>query len=161
MQTDLESFWHRAENHYLDSEEINEFRESIATLKQRLTTYKILRHQEGKIWQAVADRLEVDFSGEDPKILECALKHWISILRYGAMAMLLNHPDYLRHRLLEWLTDIVKVYQMQVIEGRIYDYLSQELSKILVREQYELLHPFLMQAKTLLLADTSGLEAIL
>jgi hypothetical protein len=77
------------------------------------------------------------------------------------MAMLLNHPDYLRHRLLEWLTDIVKVYQMQVIEEHIYDYLSQELSKILAQEQYELLQPFLMQSKNMLLADTSALEAIL
>lgn len=161
MQTDLESFWHRAENHYLDDQEIGEFRESVASLQRRLTTYKILRDQEKKIWQAVVDRLEINFGSEDPKILERALKHWIAVLRYGAMAMLLNHPDYLRHRLLEWLTDIVKVYQMQVIEEHIYDYLSQELSKILVREQYELLQPFLMQAKNILLADTSALEAIL
>jgi hypothetical protein len=161
MQTDLESCWHRAENHYLDAQEISDFRQNISVLEQRLITYKILRDQEGKIWQAVVDRLEVDFSSEDPKLLERALKHWISILRYGAMAMLLNHPDYLRHRLLEWLTDIVKVYQMQVIEGRIYDYLGQELQKLLTLEQYELLQPFLMQAKILLLTDTSTLEAIL
>jgi hypothetical protein len=160
MQTDLESFWHLAEDRYLDAQEIGEFRQTMTVLQERLTTYKILRDQEPKIWQAVVNRLEVDFSSEKPQILERALKHWISVLRYGAMAMLLNHPDYLRHRLLEWLTDIVKVYQMQVIEERLYDYLNQELQTLLTPKQYALLQPFLDQAKNLLLADNLALEAI-
>ncbi len=149
MQKDLENYWHMAENHYLNKNEVAGLKQEINTLRQRLGLYETLRDKEISILQAVADRLEV----EDEANAEKAFKHWIATLRYCAMAMLLNNPEFLNHRLLEWLTDIVQSYQIREIEAAIAGELERELKTVLSQENYQLLSPFLEQAKNTLLVE--------
>lgn len=154
MQTDFEDFFHRSEHHYLQKSEILLFRQHIEILRQRLATYEALRNKEIEIFQAVADQLEVDYPTESSQQLGKALKHWICVMRYCAMAMLLNNPEFLQHRLLEWLTDIVKVHQMQAIEQTLYDILHAQLTSVLPPRQNELIKPFLQQAQQTLFSET-------
>lgn len=151
MHADIKSLLYEAEEHYLQPEEIDTFKNHTSSLALRLETYELLREQELVIFQAIADQLTAEFPQEPQINLERGLKHWLTAVRYCAMAMVLNSPTYLQHRLLEWLTDLVQVYQLQAIETTIYQLLQKQLEH-LSQQQLALIQPFLLQAKTTLLA---------
>jgi hypothetical protein len=156
MHTDFENFLHKAEDHYLSNPEMLVFRHHVTTLRERLKTYEILRDQEVQIFQPIADQLLESLGQEQVAVLERALKQWIAILRYGAMAMLLNSPEYLDRHLLEWLTDIVKVHQMQAISQQINQLLQARLLEVLTPRQMTLLQPFLAQSQTTVLGSVNS-----
>ncbi|MDJ0509631.1 MAG: phycobilisome protein [Crocosphaera sp.] len=151
MQKDLETFFYEAEDHYLESSDLQSLKQATETLKQRLEIYQNLRDQELPMFQCIADSLVEAFPDENMQRLEQGLKHWMSVMRYGTMAMLLNNPDYFRHRILEWLTDMIHAQEMVAIETYIFESLMQGLEEIFSSEQMLLLMPFLEQAKTILL----------
>ncbi|MDJ0843946.1 phycobilisome protein [Crocosphaera sp.] len=161
MQKDFEILFYQAEDHYLSSSDLNTLKNSANSLKERLKIYKLLRDQEVPIFQFIADNLVESFPSENSQHLEKGLKHWISVMRYAAMAMLLNNPDYFRHRLLEWLTDIVQAQDMVTIETHIFENLKQGLEEMLSSEQMLLLNPFLEQAKVTLLETKSQSETLM
>ncbi|OKH21057.1 phycobilisome protein [Hydrococcus rivularis NIES-593] len=155
MHTDFEALFQQAEDRYLQRMEINAFNLQVSSLAKRLETYKSLRDQEVVVFQPVADKLLETFPNENSKTLERALKHWLSVMRYCAMAMLLNNPEYLERRLLEWLTDIIKAHQMEAIEKHLYESLIFSLRQELPAEQFVLIQPFLAQAYKTLVGEAS------
>lgn len=155
MQKDFERLFHCAEDHYLDPQEMDCLRQNLGLLDQRLITYRYLRDNEGMVFQFVADRLEKEFPATPVAQLEQALLHWISILRYSSMAQLLNSPEYLQYRLLEWLSDVVNAYQLETIETRLAEILTQRLQTVLSKAGFHLLEPFLKQAEVTVLHPTA------
>ena len=153
MQSDIQAILYEAEDHYLQKPDLKDFKSSVASLAQRLETYECLRDREIAIFQPIADELVKAYPEENPKPLENAIKHWLSIMRYCAMAMLLNNPEYLQRQILDWLTEIVKAHQMQSIENTIYVLLLSGLEKALSKKQLALMEPFLEQAQTNLLHE--------
>jgi hypothetical protein len=151
MHPQIKTLLYEAEEHYLKPEEIETFKHHASSLAQRLETYELLREQEVAIFQPVADQLLEVFPQEKQETLERALKHWLSVLRYCTMAMLLNNQEFLQRRLLEWLTDLVQVHQTQAIEMTLYQLLQVDLKQILSDQQLALVQPFLDQAETTLL----------
>ncbi len=160
MQKDFEYFFYEAEDHYLNSQEMITFKQQVCQLKQRLDLYKELRSQEIVIFQLVADHLVKKFADEPSQRLEKALTHWISVMRYSGMAMLLNNSDYLRHRLLEWLTDMIHAQEMVAIETYLFQCLQEKLGKSFSSDELELLMPFPMQAQTMLLESNQKIETV-
>lgn len=158
MQADLENFFYRAEDHYLQPPEMLVFKHHLNSMDKRLETYRCLRDREIAIFQPVADQLLEAFPQETPQRLERALQHWLSTLRYCAMAMLLNSPKFLEHRLLEWLTDIIKAYELELLEQYLYELLQENLKAVLSIEQFGLIGPFLEQAQTTLLVKETANE---
>ncbi|MGF1604642.1 MAG: phycobilisome protein [Thermosynechococcaceae cyanobacterium] len=148
MHSDFERFLLDAEDHFLQGSEIADFKQHVTSLAQRLQTYELLRDQELKIWQPIADQLAQ--SGENSQKQEKALQHWIAALRYGAMAMLLNNPEFLQHRLLEWLTDIVQAHQLVELEHQLSQLLEASLKDILSAQQWALMQPYLIQTQQIL-----------
>ncbi|EAZ90515.1 globin family protein [Crocosphaera chwakensis] len=161
MQKDFETLFYEAEDDYLSSSDLATLKNSANTLKDRLEIYRYLRDQEIPIFQLVADNLVETFPDENNQRLEKGLKHWMAVMRYAAMAMLLNNPDYFRHRILEWLTDIVQAQDMVTIETHIFENLKQGLEERLASEQMQLLNPFLEQAKITLLETKSQSETLM
>ncbi len=161
MQKDFETLFYEAEDHYLPSSDLETLKDSAASLKERLEIYRMLRDQEIAIFQVIADSLVEAFPDENTQRLEKGLKHWMSVMRYAAMAMLLNNSDYFRHRLLEWLTDIVQAQDMVTIETHIFESLKHGLEEMLSSEQMMLLNPFLEQAKITLLETKSQSETLM
>ena len=153
MHSDIQAILHQAEEHYLKGQEIEVFQIYTDSLAKRLETYECLRDQEIKIFQPIAEELVKVYSDENPQILKKALTHWLALMRYCAMAMLLNNPEYLERRILEWLTEIVHAHEMQSVEQTIYDLLFSSLKKLLSQEQLALLQPFLEQAQTSLVGE--------
>lgn len=111
MHPEIKTLLYEAEDHYLKPEEIDSFKYHASSLAQRLETYELLRDAELAIFQPVADQLLETFPQQQEN-LKLALKHWLSVLRYSAMAMLMDNPEFLQLRLLESLTEGVQVHQM-------------------------------------------------
>jgi hypothetical protein len=158
MYQDLRKLIFQAEDNYLQEAELDTFKTKVNSLAERLETYEILREEEIALFQPIVDRLMQDATEQKPKAIEKAIEHWIAILRYCAMAMLLNDPEYLQHRLLEWLTEQIKAHELQSLETDIYKYLQMRLKKVLSAEQLSLLNPFLEEAKKTLLAPAPSLN---
>lgn len=152
MQVDITKILLQAEEHYLDGQEVEVFKSNTASLTKRLETYKYLRDQEIEIFQPIAAELSRVYPGENPQMLEKALKHWLSIMRYCAMAMLLNNSEYLHRSILDWLSEMVQAYEMQTIESTIYDSLLSRLKKSLPADQFSLIQTFLEQSHAELLS---------
>lgn len=146
MYPELQALIHEAEHQYLQSDNLNKLTQEVSTLKDRLTAYKILRDQEISIFQEVADKAVAKLPEENTKKIETSLRHWLLITRYCGMAMLLNNPDFLEHRLLEWLTDVVQAHESQSISSTIYSLLMVKLGEELSEAGLQQIQPFLTQA---------------
>lgn len=158
MHTEMKALLYQAEERYLNPEEIENLKYYTESLAQRLETYELLREQELAIFQPVAERLLEAFPDEKQETLELALKYWLSVLRYCAMAMLLNNQEFFQQRLLEWLTALVQAHQMQVIQVTLYQLLQAQLKILFSNQQLALLQPFLAQAETMLLETVDFLQ---
>ncbi|MGK7943582.1 MAG: phycobilisome protein [Microcystaceae cyanobacterium] len=145
MHKSLEALIQKAEDHYLQEAEISVFSQEVESLKVRLELYQWLQEREITIFQPIATELGQE-NTYPQKTLEKALKHWIGVLRYGAMAMLLNNPEFLQHRLLEWLAPTMNARQRQAVELAIYEALKDSLTQLLDDEQLSLIMPFVNQA---------------
>lgn len=159
MNETIQSLLYDADERYLKAGDIVAFKNYTSSLSQRLETYELLRDKEIVIFQPIANQLLTSFPDQQQD-LEHSLKNWLAVLRYCAMAMLLNNPEFLERRLLEWLTDIVRVHQIQAIDTALYKALQKQLPQLLADKQYSLLQPFLTQAGASLLA-TDNLVPVL
>ena len=153
MYKELESWLHKAENDYLTSSELITFKSEVIEWQKRLHTYKHLRDGELSIFQPVADQLQKAYPEEEENRLKEALKHWIAIMRYAAFAMLIDKPEFLQHRLLEWLNPIIETHQLRTIERQVYEILQRTLESNLTEEAVDLIYPFLKLAKETLLEN--------
>ena len=148
MHADFESVIYKAETNYLQLPEVQAFKDCLVSLSERLVVYECLRDRELEIFQPVAEQLIETLPGEKLEDLEMALKHWLSILRYCAMAMLMNNPEFLQHRLLEWLAPVINAHNLTTIEQTLYQCLLSQLKTVLSKQQLSLLQPFLAQVQT-------------
>jgi hypothetical protein len=146
MHPELKTLLYKAENEYLQASEIKAFNNHIGSLAQRLETYETIRDREIDIFQPLADKLSAAFSKTDEAILEQVLKNWLSILRYCAMAMLMNNSEFLQQRLLEWMSEVVKSSQVRDIETSACNLLNKQLKAELSDSKFALLAPYLEQA---------------
>ena len=149
MISDIDLILYKAEAEYLEQQDLANFKGQIFALEKRLQIYEIISSKETEIFQNIANRLASDFPDEPDKI-KLALKHWLMVMRYCAMAMLLDNPDYLKYRL-EWLSEQVEAYQTKTIEQKILDLLQKRCQKVLDSEQLSILQPYLKQARNALL----------
>ncbi|MBL1210832.1 phycobilisome protein [Geminocystis sp. GBBB08] len=150
MYPELQALIHEAEFQYLQEEDLNRFSQEIATLKDRIDAYKILRDEEISIFQGIVDQVIAKFPQENSQKIETTIRHWLLITRYSGMAMMLNNHEFLEHRLLEWLTDIVQAYESQVIFQAIYSLLLVKLNSVLSEDELAHIEPFLAQSNNYL-----------
>ena len=158
MDTALQSLIYAADDHYLSDADLDRFNRDVTSLGERLEAYEYIRDRELSILQPAVDYLTEEFLKSDAKLLERAVTHWLSILRYASMAMLLNNPEYLSRRLLEWLPDLVGVYALHDIELALYRLILVQLKSSLSPEQVALIKPYLDEAYAILLKTKPALQ---
>lgn len=151
MHPEIEALLDQAENRFLKPEEITAFKRQAATLSQRLKIYEFLRDKEESIFQPVANKLQETFPDEKQETLERSLKHWLLVLRYCAMAMLLNDQTFLEQRLLDWLSGLVEAHQTQKLEATVCNLLQVRIKELLSEQARAILEPFLDQAQSLII----------
>ena len=148
MISDIDSILHKAEDEYLEQQDLANFKGQIFALEKRLQVYEIISSKETEIFQSIATRLANN--PDEPDKIRLGLKHWLMVMRYCAMAMLLDNPDYLKYRL-EWLSEQVEAYQTKAIEQKIFELLQKRFQKVLDSEQLSILKPYLEQTRNALL----------
>ena len=151
MITEIDSQIYRAEAEYLSAKDLGIFKSQILYLEERLKIYEQLRSQEAEIFQYVANQIVQNFPDEPEVQIKQALKHWLLMLRYCAMAMLSNDSQYLQQRILEWLPEQIEARETMELEKHLYSYLHKRLKKVLGTEHFSVLQPYLEQSKKALL----------
>ncbi len=147
MHPAIEAMFDEAENRYLKPNELNVLTTYVESLPERLNAYRFLRDQELSIMQNVADQLESRCPGESQQTLERCLKNALLVMRYAAMAMLLNDSEFLTNRVVAWLEETNAVYQTQAVDTALYQLLNHRLGEVLNKEQLSLLRPHLTLAE--------------
>jgi hypothetical protein len=156
MNTEIESLFYQAEAEYLQQKDLELWQKNISSVQERLATYEVLREKEIEIFQPLVNQLLDTFPHEDKQKIERVLKHWISVLRYCSMAMLMNNSAYLQHRLLEWISPQVSAYQIQSLENELFAMLHKQLKKKLSLQEFKCLQPFLEQAQQTLVKENTN-----
>lgn len=158
MHTELQNLLYAADDHYLSDADLDQFQKTAHSLAERIETYEYIRDRELSILQPAADYLSEEFPNTDSKILERAVVHWLSILRYGSMAMLCDNIEFLNQRILEWMPDLLEVYQLRDIEIAFYRLLQVQIKSTLSPTQIDLIKPYLEEAYGVLLRSKSTLQ---
>ncbi|MGR3278945.1 hypothetical protein ACSYAD_28180 [Acaryochloris marina NIES-2412] len=160
MQSNFEDYLRAAEDHYLQTPEMNGFKQQVDALQDRLALYETLRDQELIIFQAIADQLNNETFSNSQSDQEKVFTHWMSLLRYSAMAMLTDQPQTLTIQL-SWLKDVVGGSEFAILNEKTSELLHQCLSSVLSQDQLTLLEPFLQEANNTLVGQSSPELAML
>jgi hypothetical protein len=159
MSTELQDLIFSADDHYLSDADLNRFQNELQSLNERLNLYEYIRDHEVTLLQPAVDYLVEELSNKDTKVLERAVTHWISILRYAAMAMLQSDAQFLAEHILNWLPDVVDAYDLRDVEVALYRFLQAQLKSSLPPQQLDLIQPYLEQAYNLLRLKKGTVQA--
>lgn len=147
----LNLLFHAAEENYLQDTDLHTYEALIENLEERLDLYEKLRGMEDKLVQRLALNLQEGYPSEPPRRLQLALQNHVLVMRYCAMAMLIDDRDFLKYRLLEWLTEVVAAHDLQEIQNSLDRFMQKRLKKFLSSSERELIEPYLQLAKEMML----------
>jgi len=118
----------------------------------RLQIYKKLRDRDVPILQAVADQVDRELPNADPKDVEKSISSLMLVLRYCAMALLMNNDEaFLKQRILRWLEQVSTAYNLRRINEVIFRYLNQLISQEFSPAELGLLQPLITTAQVTLI----------
>lgn len=156
MYPQLLSVFDEAENRYLKPEELKLVGQYVASMPERLDTYRNLRERELEVMQAVANQLQAEMPQVSEEVLERCLKNALLMLRYCALSLLLNDEAIVEQRFLSWIAPLAKLYDTKAIDSKLYRLLNQQLSKALSAKQMSYLSPSLALAQESLLSQSAS-----
>lgn len=130
-------------NRYLNDVQLEELRQYVHSLSDRLATYCTVRDYELQVMQIVANQLQSELPQVKIELLERCLKNALFTLRCCAMAMLLNDASRVEQHLLNWLNPIVEAFRTEAIDSRLYSILQEQLASIFSPKQLSLFMPLL------------------
>jgi len=159
MHNKLETLFNEPEKRYLDTKELSMLSQYVSSLPERITVYRLLRDQEVAIMQPVADAVQQRVPDASDTMIEQSVRHGLMVLRYVAMAMLLDDDAFVDERLKGWLPEIVKAYGTQAVDQELFSLLKQQFNRLLNPAQLGLLTPSLNRAETLLMTSRETIDA--
>ncbi len=149
MTFKLDALFDSPEKRYLDANDLNLLSQYVSSIPERVTVYRTLRDQEVAIMQEVANALQQQ-SGQPDALVERSIRNGLMVMRYVAMAMLLDDQAFVEERLRGWLPEIVKAYETQALDRQLFQLLSQKLAAVLTPAQMSLLKPSLEKAQAII-----------
>jgi len=152
MHPQIASLCDEAENRYLKPDEIKVIGQYVASLPERLDTYRTLRDHEIEIMQTVVDQLQAELPQENEENLERCIKNALLMLRSCALSLLTNDETIVQRRFLDWVKPLSKTYETKAIDSKLYRLLNQQLAKSLSPKQLSHLSPSLSLAQDSLLS---------
>lgn len=160
MHPQIASVFDEAEHRYLKLEELKLISQYVASMPDRLDTYRNLRDRELEIMQPVVDQLEAELPQESEETLERSIKNALLMLRCCALSLLLNDEALVQRRFLTWVGPLAKVHDTKAIDARLYKLLNQQLAKVLNAKQMGYLSPSLALAQEALLSQTQTVSPV-
>jgi len=137
----------KAQDRYLAADELKLLEEYVQSLPERLTLYRMIRDREVDLLQIVADRVPQELPNVQDNDIEIAIKDLILVLRYAAMAMLMNDESFLKERLLKWLGELSGMRDLRRLNEALYKLLQQVLKENLSATQIALIQPLITTAQ--------------
>ena len=150
MTFKLDTLFDAPDKHYLDANDLSTLSQYVSSIPERMAVYRTLRDQEIAIMQPIADALQQQGGHAEP-LVERSVRNGLMVLRYAAMAMLLDDDAFVADRLQGWLPEMVKAYETQAVDQQLFQLLNRQLSKLFTPAQVNLLKPSLEQAQSLML----------
>lgn len=147
MLSQLQKISYETDGRYATDLELQAIDEFIQTFSLRVQTYHQLQQIEIRVVQQVYEKLQ----RVDPALLrrgdEDLTVKWrrdtLRVLRYSAIAMLLNDPLTLRERLLFWFQTIMKAFGAQRSCNLTYAIMQDVIKQHLTPVQASLFCPIL------------------
>jgi Phycobilisome protein len=150
MSSQIQELIYQASERYLGTEEVELLQAYVTSLPERIALYKLLRDREVNILQAIADQVQQELPNAEVGDVERGIKNLVLVMRYSAMAMLLNDENHLKQRLLGWLEQVMASYDLRQLNELFYKLLNQTLRKELSDKQVALIQPLISQAQVAL-----------
>ncbi|MFN5857266.1 MAG: hypothetical protein ACK456_15465 [Pseudanabaenaceae cyanobacterium] len=147
MSTKIQEMIDKAQDRYLAADELGLLEEYVQSLPERLNLYRMIRDREVDLLQAVADRVPQELPNVQETDIETAIKDLILVLRYAAMAMLMNDEAFLKERLLKWLGELAGMRDLRRLNEALYKILQQVLKENLSASQVALIQPLITTAQ--------------
>jgi hypothetical protein len=147
MFTNLERLSVEVDGRYATSEELDFLKSYFQTFKYRISAYQKIQKNESAIMNQIQENLEK----MNPNIFiqgSVNLKSkWrsdtIRVLRYSAMALLIDDPEYLRQRLLIWFSTILQAFKVKDLTQLTCQTMSDVIKNYLTPEENNLFLPLI------------------
>jgi hypothetical protein len=147
MFTNLERLSVEADGRYATAEELDFLRSYFQTFKYRISAYQKIKNNESAIMNKIQENLEK----MNPNIFmqgSVNLKSkWhldtVRVLRYSAMALLIDDPEYLQQRLLIWFSTILQAFKVQTLTQLTYKTMADVIISYLTPEENRLFLPLI------------------
>jgi hypothetical protein len=150
MNPKLAALFDEPENAYLSPDELQALSQFVGSLPERIDFYRCLRHEEATLLQTVVDRLQQSFPQASEEQLKRCLQNGILSIRYAAMAMLTDDPDFVTKRLVSWLPDMIEAYDTRPLDQTLHQLIREQFAGRFSAAQMGLLTPGLDAAQRLL-----------
>lgn len=147
MLSQLEKLSLDTDGRYASDEELQFVCDYMRSFSLRLQTYEQLQSVEAAIVQQVEEKLR----SRDPNFFRSGTDNlsakWkrdtVRVLRYSAVAMLMNDPETLRERFLFWFQTIMKAFGAQKSCNATYEAMQEVVKQHLTPIQASLFCPIL------------------
>jgi len=159
MNPKLEALFDEPEKAYLQTDELNALSQFVSSLPERISLYQRLRNEEVTLMQSVADALQQQFSREPEEKLKRSRQNAILMVRYAAMAMLMDDVDLVTKRLETWLPEIIAAYETRDIDATLYRLIRAQFAGRFSPTQMALLSPGIDAAERLIAGAGSPTES--
>ncbi len=147
MSTKIQEMIDKAQDRYLGADELGLLEDYVQSLPERRSLYRMIRDREVELLQNVADRVPQELPNVQDTDVEAAIKDLILVLRYAAMAMLMNDESFLKERLLKWLGELAGMRDLRRLNEAMYKILQQVLKEHLSPTQVGLIQPLITMAQ--------------
>lgn len=147
MLSQLQALSYKTDGRYATDEELKMMIDFVRSFQLRVQTYQQLQAAEPQIVQQVYARMK----SQEPKLFlngsaDVSAK-WkrdtIRVLRYSAIAMLLDDPNSLRERLLFWMRTVMKAFGAEQSCNVTYAVMQEVVKQHLSPAQASLFCPIL------------------
>jgi Phycobilisome protein len=147
MLSQLYKLTYDTDGRYATDQELAFVKEYASTFRLRVETYQRIQVGEAKILQQVQEKMQI----LDPSLFRAGntdvTAKWkrdtIRVLRYSAIAMLLDDPDTLRERFLFWFRTVMKAFGAERSCDMTYRVMQEVIQQYLTPPQAKLFCPIL------------------
>jgi hypothetical protein len=160
MTFKLDALFDAPDKQYLDASDLSTLSQYVSSIPDRMAVYRTLRDQEIAIMQPIADALQQQ-GGHPEALVEHSVRNGLMVLRYAAMAMLLDNEGFVEDRLQGWLPEMVKAYETQAVDQQLFQLLQVQLGKVFSPPQLNLLKPSIEKAQSLMFNQRETINATL
>jgi hypothetical protein len=147
MLSQLQKLSRETDGRYATDEELKFVSDYLQMYRLRIQTYQRIQQVETLIVQNVYQKMHaIDpmlFISGDEDLSAKWKRDTIRVLRYSAVAMLLNDPDILRERLLFWFQTVMKAFGAQHSCKITYEVMQEVVQRHLNPQQASLFCPIL------------------